>query len=69
MPAPPRVPAAGLRMPVLILGYAAGTLALPLILGGVTWLHLGGLAMILGVPLLLWLAGRLARAPAEGARP
>ena len=69
-PAPPRLPYAGLRMPLLVLGYAAGTLALPLILGGVTWFHLGGLAMIVGVPLLLWLAGRLARAPAaEGVRP
>jgi hypothetical protein len=49
-------------MPLLILGYAAGLLALPLILTGVAWIHAGALAMIAGVPLLLWLADRLDRA-------
>jgi hypothetical protein len=48
-------------MPLLILGYAAGVLALPLILAGVSWIHLGALAMIVGVPLLLALAARLDR--------
>jgi hypothetical protein len=61
-PPAPRLPYAGWRMPLLILGYAAGLLALPLILTGVAWIHAGALAMIAGVPLLLWLADRLDRA-------
>jgi hypothetical protein len=60
-PPAPRLPYAGWRMPLLILGYAAGVLALPLILAGVSWIHLGALAMIVGVPLLLALAARLDR--------
>jgi hypothetical protein len=64
--APARVPYAGGRMPILIGGYAAGTLALVLILGGVLWIHLGGAAMIVGVPLLLWLADRKTRGGLPG---
>ncbi len=64
----PRLPYAGWRMPLLMIGYAAGTLALLLILGGVSWINVGGLAMIVGVPLLLGLADRLDRAAPAPAR-
>ena len=43
-----------------MLGYVAGVVALPL--AGQGWLQPGALAMVVGIPLLLWLAARLARA-------
>jgi hypothetical protein len=65
----PRVPYSGFRMPLLMLGYAAGVVVLPLILVGGSWIHVGAGAMILGVPLLLWLADRLDRAAPEQGAP
>jgi hypothetical protein len=60
----PQPPYSAWRMPLLVLGYVAGVVALPL--AGQGWLPTGALAMVVGIPLLLWLAARQARA---GTRP